>query len=682
MTIVLGNVALAAALIAAAVALLAAMVAARFDSAAGMRAARMSLITMLGTFTLAAMLLAGAMIDSDFHLAYVARFTERALPTGYKLAAFWAGQEGSLLLWGWLIAAMAVIHCGVNWKKVDREQAVTAGTLAVIGGFFAALMLFAANPFAMGETVPVDGHGLNPMLQDPGMIAHPPLLFLGYAGFAIPFAIMFGALWTGRRDNQWLGGVRRWAVVAWTFLTVGILLGARWAYVELGWGGYWAWDPVENASLLPWLTGTALLHSIMVQQKRGMLKFWSAALIALTFVLCIFGTYITRSGIVDSVHTFGKSLVGTFFLVFMLATIVGGVALIVVRRRLLKSEHELAGVWGREGAFLAVNVLLLAMTAITAVGTIFPVISQAFTGRSVSVGQPFYNKVVVPMGLCLMALMAFGPLLNYGKGAADDLKKHVKGPLLGGALTAATLALVWRIGNPWALLTAFIVGVAAVSIVWDIAVTVARRVGGGAGRENVAVAFVRTVDANHRRYGGQTVHVGMLMIMVGIAGSSVYGTKSTIQLSPGGVAVVDGGWRVTLDKLDEVRGANYGAVEATVSVRDPRNGEVTVLRPQRRFYDKAEDSNSEVANWSTWRRDAYVTLAGWEDGGRLVALEMYVNPLVAWLWIGGIFVTAGAVLCLLPRLIPHAAVAVVEQQAATVRKGQAGRPAKALQAVH
>jgi len=650
MTLLLGNFGLAVALLAAAVAVMACIVEGRFGSLSALRTARICIISIFGLFTLSSIALMGALIDSDFHLAYVGRFTEKALPTGYKIAAFWAGQEGSLLLWGWMIAAMAVLAIVVNWKKRDREQAITTAVLAVICGFFAALMLFAANPFTLAEQVPADGHGLNPMLQDPGMIAHPPFLFLGYAGFAIPFAMMFGALLTGRKDNHWVDGIRRWAVAAWLFLTIGILLGAQWAYVELGWGGYWAWDPVENASLLPWLTGTALLHSIMVQQQRGMLKVWNAVLIALTFVLCIFGTYITRSGVVDSVHSFGKSLVGTFFLVFLLGIILASIVLIVVRRRLLRPEHLLETVYGREGAFLAINVLLLVMTAVTTVGTVFPVISSAFTGNAVSVGQPFYNKVIVPMGVCLMALMAVGPLLTYGKGAGGYLKKHITPPLAGGAVVMIAVAAIWRVTHPWALATALIVGVAAVSAVWDLITTTYRRARNG--DENVILALVHTIDGNHRRYGGQTIHIGMLMLMVGIAGSSLYGAKHTVQLTPGDSGDIGGGWSIKFEKVEQTRGENYEAVQATVTVRDPAGTEMT-LRPQRRFYDKAEDSNTQVANWSTWRRDAYVTLAGWQDGGRQVAIEMIVNPLVAWLWIGGIVMTAGGLLCLLPRLIPH-----------------------------
>jgi cytochrome c-type biogenesis protein CcmF len=288
------------------------------------------------------------------------------------------------------------------------------------------------------------------------------------------------------------------------------------------------------------------------------------------------------------------------------------------------------------------------------------------------------------MGVCLMALMAVGPLLTYGKDAGANLRKGTKAPLLGGAVAAVAVGAVWRVGNPWALATAFIIGAAAVSVIWDLVASVGRRVRGAG--ENLVLALVRTIDGNHRRYGGQVVHVGMLMMMVGIAGSSLYGTKDVVQLSPGGAKQVHGGWGVSLEKLGEVRGANFTAVEATVAVTDPRGARTQTLRPQRRFYDKAEDSNSEVANWSTWRRDAYVTLAGWEEGGRLVALEVFVNPLVAWLWIGGIVATAGGLLCLLPRVIPQgaaaAAVAVAVESDAKVSKGKAGRRAPAVQAAH
>jgi cytochrome c-type biogenesis protein CcmF len=648
MTILLGNIALMIAVIASAVGLLSTFAAGRLSQAGPLRVARWSLGTVWAMFSLASIMLIAALMESDFRLNYVARYTEKALPAGYKLAAFWAGQEGSLLLWAWLLAGMSITAAFVRRRKNDSEEAGTLGVLGVICGFFAMLLLQAANPFQVNADVPADGQGLNPMLQDPGMIAHPPLLFLGYAGCAIPFAMMFGALLSGRRDSAWIAGIRRWLLIAWLFLTVGILLGAQWAYVELGWGGYWAWDPVENASLLPWLTTTALLHSIMPHQQRGMLKHWNVALIGMTFALCIFGTWITRSGIVDSVHSFGKSLVGTFFFVFLMTIILSSILLILVRWNHLKSEHPIESLWGREAAFLATNLLLLIMTLVIGAGTLFPAISEGLTGRSVSVGQPFYNMVIVPMGLVLMGIMAFGPFLSYGKDAGNSLRHRVWPALAGGAVVAIALGFM-RIFNPWALICGFIIGIAAVSVLSDLLATIYRRMQGLG--ENSLVALVRTVDLNHRRYGGQTAHVGMLMLMVGLAGSSLYNVKHDIQIASGATTRA-GGWSINLQSIAEARHANFSAVEAVALVTDPA-GKTITLRPQRRFYDKSEQSNSEVAISSSLARDAYLVLAGWEDGGQVVALQLLVNPLVIWLWIGGIVMTAGAVLCLLPRLMPQ-----------------------------
>jgi cytochrome c-type biogenesis protein CcmF len=391
----LGYTSLCAAVLVAAGGVLAATSAARFRSEAWLRAARWSVVALAALLTVTSAMLVVALLRSDFRYEYVAGYTERALPVGYKLAAFWAGQEGSLLLWAWLLGVMAVFAVRSMRRLEPPEQAVTLGTLAMVIGFFASLILFAADPFKMfAGAAPPDGRGLNPMLQDPGMIIHPPLLFLGYAGCTIPFAFLCGVLVSGREDNRWIAPVRRWLLVAWLFLTAGIVLGAWWAYIELGWGGYWAWDPVENASLLPWLTTTAVVHSITAQQRRGMFKVWNAVLIALSFILCIFGTYITRSGVIQSVHSFAPSLIGTFFLAFLLLTTVGSTALIVWRRKALRSEHELEGLISREGAFLLGNVLLLIMMLTTLVGTMFPLISSVFMPEPVTVQPAFYNKIV------------------------------------------------------------------------------------------------------------------------------------------------------------------------------------------------------------------------------------------------------------------------------------------------
>src|SRR5687768_17267502 len=385
----IGNFALGLAILAAALSALLCVAAARFDSDRVLGAARAMIAVVAALLSVAIAALTVAMINGTFAIEYVARYTERALPIGYKLAAVWAGQEGSVLLWGWLLAVLSVIFLMSRRDLRGVEGSAVTATVAVACGFFATLLLFAPNPFKLGETLPADGHGLNPLLQDPAMIAHPPVLFLGYAGFTMPFALLIGALAAGRRDNQWIAATRRWVIASWLFLTAGIVLGAQWAYIELGWGGYWAWDPVENASLLPWLTGTALLHSIMAQQHRGMFKKWNAWLIVLSFLLCIFGTYLTRSGVIQSVHAFGESLIGTFFLAFMVVGLIVSGAMIVWRRGELKAEQELTSLVGREGAFLATNALLVGMMLITLIGTLFPILSRMMTGKEVTVGQAF-----------------------------------------------------------------------------------------------------------------------------------------------------------------------------------------------------------------------------------------------------------------------------------------------------
>jgi cytochrome c-type biogenesis protein CcmF len=657
-TVLAGNFSLSLAVLAAAAAVFASAAAVRFDSVALLRAAKGLVGAYLALVTIASAALLVALLGSDFRVEYVAHYTERALPTGYKLAALWAGQAGSLLLWAWILGAMSVIAVAAAARPAPhdpdlRAPAAVVATLATVCGFFAALMLFAANPFATSALVPPDGNGLNPMLQDPGMIAHPPLLFVGYAGYTVPFALLIGALIAGRRDAGWLAGVRVWAIISWLFLSAGIILGAQWAYVELGWGGYWAWDPVENASLLPWLTGTALLHSIMAQQHRGLFRRWNAGLIAASFVLCIFGTYLTRSGVIDSVHGFGASLVGTMFLAFLIFTTLFSVALIGARWRVLGPDREIETLVGREGAFLATNVLLVAMTLVTLIGTVFPIISRTIIGREVTVGPPFYNKVVAPLGLALAALMAAGPLLTYGRRAAGRLVHTIVAPAV--FATAVTGWFAWSgVSNAWALVATFVIALAVAAMIADLVQTLVQRVRWT--REPVPVALTRIVDGNHRRYGGQVVHLGVAMLIAGVVGSSLFAQDKTFQLSPG-QSVAFAGRTVTFGGIEETRKGHYTAVEANVTITDA-TGRQTKVTPQRRFYDKSEQPNSEVAIESSWREDVYVALAGWEDAGRVTAIQVIVNPLVSWIWIGGIVMTIGGVVCVLPRVLRRAAAGV------------------------
>lgn len=641
----LGEMALSFAVLASAVAMLASMIAARFQSARALNAARWAVAALAVMLFVSSAALVIALLGADFSLDYVARFTDRALPAGYKLAAFWAGQEGSLLLWAVLLAGLSTIAVfTLNRQQPIGQSAATIATLSVICAFFALLILFAADPFAASAQVPDDGNGLNPMLQDSAMIAHPPLLFLGYAGFTIPFALMVGALAARREDDQWIDATRRWALFSWLFLTIGIVLGAQWAYVELGWGGYWGWDPVENASLLPWLTGTAFIHSLMVQQHRGMFRIWNAALLAVTFVLCIFGTYLTRSGIVDSVHSFGESLIGTFFLVFLLAVVVFSVGLIVWRARGLRSQRKLEGLISRDGAFLATNVLLSGMMLVVLIGTIFPVISRVFTGTSTSLGPPFYNKVVAPAGLLLVALMAIGPLLSYGEEAA---RRFARGSLIPSLAAIVAGITVWAHGfhNAWAVACAAIASAAVTAALIDFGRMLIAR----ARDEKLLPAFFRLIDGNHRRYGGQLVHMGILLVVIGVTGSSVFSTNQTFQLTPGH-STDFAGFKLSLNSIAQSRGANYMMTEANLTATDANGGSMT-LKPQRRVYDKWEEQTSSVvAIGSNWKRDLYLNLAGWDEGGENVAIQAIVNPLVNWIWAGGWVLAIGAVICLIPRI--------------------------------
>lgn len=642
----LGTLTLAAAAMLCIIVLISALASARFNSASALRAARWGLAGFAVLITLASAQLIVALLQSDFRIAYVASYTERALPTGYKLAAFWAGQEGSLLLWAGMIAWMSALAGFSRRADNGLGEAVTIGVLALICGFFASLLLFAANPFEVVKGVaPADGRGLNPMLQDFAMLAHPPTLFLGYAGFAVPFAALIGALAERRTDARWLGDIRRWVLFSWLTLGIGIIIGAWWAYIELGWGGYWAWDPVENASLLPWLTATALLHSMIMQEHRGVFKRWNASLLAATFILCIFGTYITRSGVVSSVHSFGESLVGTFFFAFIIFLLVGSAAVIVWRWRSLAPQRRLESLLEREGVVLIANVILVLMTLTTLVGTVFPVISRALLPNEITVGPEFYNRIVSPMGLVLVALMAGAPVLVYGREAGRRLGRGLMWPAAAGVvLTAAAAAL--GATNPWALIVTFIASVAIIAIAVNFfhAVRLERL----HAQSSLAAATWRLLDANHRRWGGFVVHLGIAVIVIGFAGSSLYPEKTTHQVSPG-QSFEAGRYSLTFEGLREERRRNYTAVVAAVTATMP-NGRVIDVSPERRFYDKAEDSSAQVAVRSGLREDLYLILAGWEAGGKVTALQVIVNPLTIWIWIGSGVFTLGSLFCMLPRL--------------------------------
>jgi len=645
MSALVGQYSLALAVMMLAGGLFAALAALRFDSPAFLRAARGAILGYATLLSLSAAALLWALIQSDFSIAYVAEYTERALPLGYKIAAFWAGQEGSILLWAWLLAMMSVVVVLGQWKQTSKESAVATALLAIVCGFFAVLLLFAANPFEPAATPAADGHGLNPMLQNLAMIIHPPLLFMGYAGFGVPWALLLGALLTGQTDGAWLRQARPWILFSWLFLSLGILLGAQWAYVELGWGGYWAWDPVENASLLPWLTGTALLHSA-AGQRRGFFKRWTASLVALTFILCVFGTYLTRSGVVQSVHAFGESLVGRFFLGFLAVLVAGSVLSIILRLGLLKAERKVEELCTREGFFLAANVLLVLMMLVTLVGTVLPLLSGPFLHEPLSVGGPFYNKAVLPLALVVAAIMAAGPVVHYGNGAALRARRSLQ-IIVGSAAAGAGVMLLLGVYNPWALASAAVVTAVATGITLELLVVI--RLRRTVRPENFALAAFRVLQGDHQRWGVYLTHFSLALIIVGVAGSSLYNANQTFQLQPGKSGKL-GTHTITFVSLEELRHENYSAVQANVTLTDAHGQQVT-LHPERRFYDKGMEqgqSASEVAiRWSL-AGDIYVSLAGWEKDGQNVAIQVILNPLVDWIWIGGILLGLGAAVCLMP----------------------------------
>jgi cytochrome c-type biogenesis protein CcmF len=618
-------------------------------------AARGALLLTVPLLLIAGVCLLVALASSDMRFAYVASYTERSLPLRFKLVAFWAGQEGSILLWASMLCVMAAVAAVSRRRLNAAGEPVTLGVLNLGNLFFALLLLFAANPFLLvpGGT-PADGRGLNPQLQHWAMSIHPPMLFMGYAGFAIPFAIMMGALAAGKDANGWAGQMRRWVIVPWLFLGAGIMLGAWWAYVELGWGGYWAWDPVENASLLPWLTGTALMHTLVIHRQRHSFRVWTACLTAITFVLCVFGTYLTRSGVIESIHAFGQSPVGTFFLVVIVLSSLMSVVAIVWRLPMLRSPARSDSILSRESVFVITNVLLLVMTGATLVGTIFPLISELFVTDPVSVGRTYYDRVMAPLALVLAAVMALGPVLVHGKEAAASVKRGVVRP---GIVTAVVLvvAVVLGVRNITALVC---VGIASMTVlVVSFSFVKMVRMQMGLNGWGPLGAGVRVLDANHRRYGGHLAHVGVVLLLLGIMGSSLFGVERQISLAAG-ESVQVGRYTLTYEALRQVRGANYTAIEAQVRLTTA-SGRTVELTPQNRFFDKAENPSTEVSIRANWREDLYVALIGWENGGETVALRAMVNPLTMWIWIGSAMIIGAGVFSMTPRFLARPAEAGV-----------------------
>lgn len=648
----LGNFSLMAALVFAAFGIVGSLVGAQRQDPRLAEAGQRSVYVVFGLVSFAMVTLWTLILSDNFAFEYVAGHSNRDLPLHYKIGSLWSGQEGSLLLWTWVLTAYCAAAVLTQRKRHNRLLPHAVAVMMTTAVFFLWVNNFSTNPFkhlvgiyASGVEElwgPQDGRGLNPLLQHPAMVIHPPILYAGYIGFVIPFAFAIAALWTRQLGMGWMLTVRRWTLFSWMLLGTGILLGAKWAYVELGWGGYWAWDPVENASLMPWLTGTAFLHSVIVQEKRGMLKVWNVSLICITYLLSIVGTYLTRSGVVSSVHAFAQSDIKVPFAVFLISAVVGCTALILARLPYLRSENKLDSLLSRESGFLFNNLLLLAATFSVLFGTLFPIISEAATGRNVSMGQAYFNKVEIPLGLMLLFLIGAGPLLAYRKTSPHSLRRNFIWPVVLGVVSAPLL-FAGGVRSFWPLLSFSLCVFVTVTLVQEFhrgAMARVRQQGGG-----YVPALLQLTRRNNRRYGGYIVHFGMVLVFLGITGSAfVHEGRGTLAA---GEDFQVGAYTLRLREMSETQNANYWVGRAHVDVL--RNGEkVQTLTPEKRYYFASEQPSSEVRIHQNVREDLYLVYQGPSEDRSKAQIQAYVNPLVVWLWIGGLVMMAGTLLCMLP----------------------------------
>jgi cytochrome c-type biogenesis protein CcmF len=590
--------------------------------------------------------------SDSYWVAYVVAHSNRDLSTFYKISALWAGQEGSLLFWSFLLAIYVFSALFAYRNKNGELMPYVGVVLAGVQIFFLTLNNFVASPFkvlaspgangALEVFTRADGNGLTPLLQYPEMVIHPPNLYSGYTGFAIPFAFALGALLARYPGEKWIHLTRKWTMIAWCFQTAGILLGAHWAYAVLGWGGYWGWDPVENASLLPWLTGTAFLHSVMMQEKRGMMKVWNVWLVFLTFMLCILGTTLTRSGIVSSVHAFAQSSIGNWFVGFLALILVVCLAAYIKNRDYLKSENQLDSIVSRESSFLFNNLVLLVSCVAVLSGTLFPVFSEWVSGSRISVGAPFFNKVNIPIGLLLLALTGLGPLLAWRKTSTESLKRNFLWPLI---LSLVFGAVVFALGlrEFYSLVCIILCVFVAATIVMEF-YRGARVVRARSGLSWASSAVDLTLR-NTRRYGGYIVHMGMVLIFVGLAGAAFnHDVQKEMKL---GSTLQIGRYNLLLQSFESRPEKNYTAERMIIEVSE-NNKPKMMLYPERRFFPTNEESGTMVAIYSTLRDDLYVVYAGQSPDTQVPVIHAYLNPLVKWVWLGGAIVVMGTFVALLP----------------------------------
>ena len=593
-----------------------------------------------------------ALLAHDFSLEYVAAYSSSTLPVQYTVAALWGGQKGSLLFWAFMLTLFTTIVQVQNRERNRDLMPWVTATLMTTAMFFLGLLTFVTDPFERLPIAAREGADLNPLLQNYWMTIHPPSLYTGYVSASVPFAFAIAALATGRLGDQWIRSVRRWSLFSWFFLTLGNLFGARWAYEVLGWGGYWAWDPVENAAFMPWLVSTAYLHSVMIQEKKDMLRVWNMVLVLLTFSLTIFGTFLTRSGVISSVHSFTQSGLGPFFIGFLLLVLVVSGGLVAYRFPELRTAATVESFLSREAAFLFNNLVLVGIAFAVFWGTVFPVVSEWVRGVKITVGPPFFNRVNAPLGVALLLLAGIGPAIAWRRASPRNLWRAFATPV-GAGLVAAVALLLARVPLGYAHAT-FALGVFVLG-------TIAQEFWRGMRarqamlHESAPRALSRLVGKNRRRYGGYIIHVGVVAVFVGVAASSAFRVEVQQTLAAG-QEVAAGKFTLRYERITKQDDPHMSRLAAVVSVwRDGR--QIATLAPEKRFYKKPQQPTTEVAMRPTLTEDLYLVLGSYDEESGLVTILAYVNPLVSWIWIGGVIMALGTTVAMWPTLAERRAPA-------------------------
>ncbi len=593
-----------------------------------------------------AVVLVIAFLKDQYQLQYVYLYSNSTTPFFYKIAALWGGQDGSLLFWVLILLVFSSIVMFQNRRKNQEFLPYVIATLMVIASFFLILLVFSANPFKLMPYLPTDGRGLNPLLQNYYMVIHPPSLYLGYVGMSIPFSFGMAALVTGRLDNHWILQIRRWTLTAWFFLSLGNLLGASWAYEVLGWGGYWGWDPVENAAFIPWLTSTAFLHSVIIQERRGILKTWNMALVILSFLTTLIGTFLTRSGIISSVHSFAQSDIGDYFVWFLVLTLITTIGLTFYRRKELKSQSALDSLVSREAAFLFNNLVLVGAAFAILWGTLFPVLSEWVRGTKITVGPPFFNSVMIPIGLLLLLLTGIGPMVAWRKTTPEQLKRNFLWPVLVTILTS--IAVLFVSHKPYVIAAFSFCAFVLMTIFLEYERGIRVRMRNL--KEGFLTAFLRLLVSNPRRYGGYIVHFGVVLMFIGFTGGA-FNQEKEFQFNAGETRNI-GNYTLTFNGLQGVETPHKQVVRAEILVK--KNGKsLPPLHPARVFYvsqiqGEEAQADTQVSIRRTLGEDLYLVLLEFDPQNNSAFINAIINPLIQFIWIGGLFLVLGTVVVMWP----------------------------------